>query len=207
MTTYFEYRVSLTDNQKSQLASAIRNKSPLTLRLKHSHLQGSDELMLTKRQIAKIQKSLANGTGSDIKISRTQIRKTVKHGGNLFTSLASLGAKVLPYATKGISKAVRALTTGAASALGEIGLNKIFGKGITIPKRFIPMLPPFAKEFTQAQKDQINRVYQTGGRLQYLTTFQDKLHSFNIQDHRRMRGLLVKQFLKISKITYTASRF
>ena len=46
MTTYFEYGVSLTDNQKSKLASAITNKSPLTLRLKHSHLRGSDELML-----------------------------------------------------------------------------------------------------------------------------------------------------------------
>ena len=31
-----------------------RNKSPLTLRLKHSHLRGLDELKLTKRQIARI---------------------------------------------------------------------------------------------------------------------------------------------------------
>ena len=60
MTTYFEYGVSLTDNQKSKLRSAIRNKSPLTLRLKHSHLRGSHVLMLTKRQIAKIEKSIAN---------------------------------------------------------------------------------------------------------------------------------------------------
>ena len=58
MATYFEYGVSLTDNQKSKLASAIRNNSPLTLRLKHSHLPGSDELMLTERQIAKIKKNL-----------------------------------------------------------------------------------------------------------------------------------------------------
>ena len=58
MTTYFEYGVTLTDGQKSQLASAIINQTPLTLRLKHSHLRGSDELMLTKRQIAKIKKSL-----------------------------------------------------------------------------------------------------------------------------------------------------
>ena len=153
MTTYFEYGVILTDNQKSKIASAILNKSPLTLRLKHSHLRGSDELMLTKRQIAKIEKSIANGTGSDIKITKTQITKSVKHGGNLFTSLASLGAKVLPYAMKGITKVAPALATGATTALGEIGLNKIFGKGmtmpsITIPKRFIPMLPPFAREFT-----------------------------------------------------------
>ena len=29
MTNYFEYGVNLTDNQKSKLDSAIRNKSPL----------------------------------------------------------------------------------------------------------------------------------------------------------------------------------
>ena len=165
MTTYIEYGVTLTDGQKSKLASAILNKSPLTLRLKHSHLRGSDELMLTKRQIAKIKKSITNGTGSDIKITKTQITKSVKHGGNLFTSLASLGARVLPYAVKGILKAVPALATGAATALGELGINKIFGKGITIPIKFIPMLPPFKGEFTKSQRDQISKAYQTGGRL------------------------------------------
>ena len=165
MTSYIEYRVKLTDGQKSKLASAIRNKTALTLRLKHSHLRGSDELMLTKSQINKIKKSLANGTGSDIKISKTQIRKSVKHGGNLFSSLASLGAKVLPYAIKGISKAVPALATGAATALGELGINKIFGKGITIPPEFFPMLPPLVREFTKSQINQINKAYQTGGRL------------------------------------------
>ena len=165
MTTYFEYGVKLTDGQKSKLASAIVNQSPLTLRLKHENLRGSDELMLTKRQINKIEKSLANGTGSDIKISKTQIRKSVKHGGNLFSSLASIGAKVLPYAIKGISKVAPALATGAATALGEIGLNKIFGKGITIPQKFFPFLPPLAREFTESQINQINKAYKSGGRL------------------------------------------
>ena len=165
MTTYIEYGVKLTDGQKSKLASAILNKSPLTLRLKHGHLRGPDELMLTQRQISKIKKSIANGTGSDIKISKTQIRRSVKHGGNLFSSLASLGAKVLPYAIKGVSKVVPALATGAATALGEIGLNKIFGKGITIPPQFFPMLPPLVREFTKSQINQINKAYQTGGRL------------------------------------------
>ena len=165
MTAYIEYGVTLTPNQKTKLSSAIKNKSPLTLRLKHCHLRGSDELMLTLRQITKIKKSLAAGTGSDIKISRTQIRRSVKHGGNLFTSLTSLGAKLLPYAIKGISKVAPALATGAATALGDIGIKKLFGRGITIPKRFFPMLPPFAREFTKAQINQINRAYKTGGRL------------------------------------------
>ena len=168
MTTYIEYGVTLTPNQKSKLMSAIKNKSPLTLRLKHSHLHGSDELMFTRRQIARIKKSLANGTGTDIKISKTQISRSVKHGGNLFTSLASLGARFIPYAIKGVSKVAPALATGAASALGETGLKKLFGKGVpsvTIPKRFLSILPPFAREFTKAQIDQINKVYKTGGRL------------------------------------------
>ena len=53
MTTYIEYGVTLTDGQKSKLISAIRNNTPLTLRLKHSHLRGLDELMLTKKKLLK----------------------------------------------------------------------------------------------------------------------------------------------------------
>ena len=48
MTTYFAYGVNLTDNQKRSLASAMNNRSPLTLRIKHSNLSGNDELMLKK---------------------------------------------------------------------------------------------------------------------------------------------------------------
>ena len=163
--TYIEYGVNLTDNQKLNLASAINNKTPLTLRIKRTNLRGNDELMLTKRQIVKIQKSLSNGTGTNIKISKTQISKLVKHGGNLFTSLASLGAKVLPYAVRGISKAVPALATGAVSALGSLGIDKIFGKGISIPKKYFPMLPYIENALTNSQIDQINKVFKTGGRL------------------------------------------
>ena len=42
---------------------------------------------------------------------------------------------------------------------------------------------------------------------QYFTVFQDKLHSFNIQNYRSTRGHLAKPIQKIFKITYTASRF
>ena len=165
MKSYIEYGVKLSDGQKSKLLSSIQNKSPLTLRLKHSHLQGSDELILTQRQIAKIQKSLANGTGSDIKISKKQISSSVKNGGNLFSSLLRLGSKALPYAVKGISKVAPALATGAASALGDLGIKKLFGKGIPIPKKFFPVLSQVAKELTPAQIEQINKVFKTGGQL------------------------------------------
>ena len=165
MTSYIEYGVTLTDGQKIKLLRAIQKRSAIKLRLKHSHLQGPDELMLTQRQIAKIEKSLANGTGSDINISQTQIRSLVKRGGNLFTSLISLGSKLLPFAIKGVSKVAPAIATGAATALGDIGIKKLFGRGITIPKKFFPFLPPIANEFTKAQIDKINKIFQTGGRL------------------------------------------
>ena len=165
MTSYTEYGVTLTDGQKIKLLRAIQKRSAIKLRLKHSHLQGPDELMLTQRQIAKIEKSLANGTGSDINISQTQIRSLVKRGGKLFTSLISLGSKLLPFAIKGVSKVAPAIATGAATALGDIGIKKLFGRGITIPKKFFPFLPPIANEFTKAQIDQINKIFQTGGRL------------------------------------------
>ena len=165
MTSYIEYGVKLTEGQKSKLASAIKNNSPLTLRIKHGHLRGPDELMLTQTQISKIKKAITNGTGSDIKISKTQIRRSVKHGGNLFTSLASLGARALPYAVKGLSKIAPAFATGAATALGEIGLNKIFGKGITIPKKFFPMLPMIKHELLKPQIDLINKLAQSGKRV------------------------------------------
>ena len=99
-----------------------------------------------------------NGTGADIKISKTQIREVAKQGGSLFSTLASLGAK-------GLSKAVPALATGAVSALGSLGIDKMFGKGINIPKKFFPMLPMIVNELTSPQIDQINRVMQSGGRL------------------------------------------
>ena len=151
MTAHIEYGATLTPNQKSKLASAIRNKSPLTLRLKHSHLRGSDEIMLTGPQTdcQNKKKSLAAGTGTDTKISRTQLRRSVKHGGNLFISLASLGAKLLPYAVRGVLKVAPALATGAASALGEIGINKLFGKGITIPKKIYPNVITFCARVYQ----------------------------------------------------------
>ena len=88
-----------------------------------------------------------------------------KQGGSLFSTLASLGARVLPYAVKGLSKAVPALATGAVSALGSLGIDKIFGKGINIPKKFFPMLPYIVNELTSSQIDQINKTMQTGGRL------------------------------------------
>ena len=156
MTTYLEYHVNLSDGQKENLAKAMKTGSELTLRLKNNQLSGRDELMLTKTQLNKIQKAVANKTGVDIKISKTQIRKSVKHGGSLFSSLAMLGTKALPFVTKAASKTLPALGTGAISALGSLGVDKIFGKGqrggFLIPQNKIDQLINYKDWLTKKQK-------------------------------------------------------
>ena len=165
MTNYFEYGVNLSVGQKENLAKAIQTNSELTLRLKNNQLSGSDELMLTKTQLNKIQKAAASRTGVDLKISKSQIRKVVQ-GGSLFSSLAMLGAKALPFVA---SKALPALATGAVSALGSLGIDKIFGKGMTggflIPQNKIDQLIQHKNLLTKAQKEQILAAVQSGGQL------------------------------------------
>lgn len=82
--------------------------------------------------------------------------------------MASLGAKILPFALKGATKLAPAIATGAATALGDIGIKKLFGGNlpdIDIPYKFIKLLPPYRKEFTKSQRDRVNASYQSGGKL------------------------------------------
>ena len=67
---------------------------------------------------------MSQGTGSDIKISKTEIRKA-----SLWGSLISLGSKLLPMAMPIVKKATAPLVTGALSGLASLGVDKIFGKG------------------------------------------------------------------------------
>ena len=175
-----EYKVNLSQGQKAKLAKAIRDGSALKLRLSKNSLSGNDELLLSPRQIAKLQKAKKNNTGAEISFSKSSIRKSVKHGGSLWTSLFSLGTKALPFVTKGVSKVAPHLATGALSALGSLGIDKIFGsgmqggailpdaivkmlqKGIEIPVKFLVNLINMKEMLTNAQKTLIGKGLQSG---------------------------------------------
>ena len=81
--TYKEHKVNLTEGQKESLAKAYKNKSELTLRLKHNQLDGQFPLMITNTQINAINKAKRNGTGMDLNISKTQMYAQGKNGGFL----------------------------------------------------------------------------------------------------------------------------
>ena len=127
-------------------------------------------LFISKTQINKLKKAKGQGMGSDIKISKTQIRKAVKQGGSLWSSLISLGTRALPYATSALSKAVPALVTGAMSALGSLGIDKFLGKGarqggFLIPQNKIEQLIKYRHFLSAGQKKQILDSLQTWGQL------------------------------------------
>ena len=80
-----------------------------------------------------------------------------------------LGAKALPYATKGMTKVVPALATGALNALGSLGVDKIFKRGqsggFLIPQDKIDKLIQYKDLLTKKQKEQIVSAIHTGGQL------------------------------------------
>ena len=50
MTTYFPYKVNLSEGQKKKLGKAFKANCAITLRLSGNQTSGSDELMLTANQ-------------------------------------------------------------------------------------------------------------------------------------------------------------
>ena len=168
--TYVKYGVKLSTGQKQRLAKALSQKSAVTIRLSKSDLSGNDHLNLTKTQLKRLQKAMKNRTGADLKISRTQIRYLVQEGGSLWSSLINLGMRALPYASRAVSKLGPALATGAAQALGSLGIDKIFGNGIQtggflVPQNKIDQLIKYKDMLTKKQKEQIVSALHTGGQL------------------------------------------
>ena len=117
-----------------------------------------------------------NNSGAEISFSKSSIRKSIKQGGSLWTSLL----KLTPFLTKGVSKVAPHLATGAVSALGSLGIDKIFGKGmqggailpnaivkmlqkgIEVPVKFLVNLINMKEMFTNAQKTLIGKGLQSG---------------------------------------------
>ena len=112
---------------------------------------------------------MSQGTGSDIKISKTQIRKAVRQGGSLWGSLISLRSRLLLMVAPMAKKAVAPLVTGALSGLASLGVDKIFGKGqrggFLIPMDKIAQLVAYKHLLTTGQKKDILKSLQTGNRL------------------------------------------
>ena len=157
MTSYQKFQVILSEGQKEKLRRYFQKKAPMTLRLSHNQLSGGrgDELLLTRTQINKIEKSKRDGTGTDIKISIAQMRK--QSGGNLFSALLPLARTALPQILKtvGLSALTGAVSGGVEKAIKGEGL-------FSVPQNKVDKLIQYKDYLTEAQKKQIVQALQTG---------------------------------------------
>ena len=169
-TKYHSYGVKLSEGQLKKLAKAYSTKSPITLRLSRDELSGSDELMLTKTQLKKIQRAMKNSVGVDIKISKAQIRNAVRHGGSLWSTLAGLSSRVLPMVMPLAKKVASPLFSGAVSGLASLGIDKLFGGAVMIPSSKVNKLIPYKVHLTATQKKNILQALQTGSGMHFKPT-------------------------------------
>ena len=135
MTQCNSLNVKLLNSQLNKLKSAIKDGTELVLRLSSSMIDGSNdkinfphELLITNRQVANLRKVFANYLSTDIKLSKTQISKTIQSGVFLCRLLGPLLKTRLPLmknAIKPLAKSVLiplGLTSAASAA--DVGIHK-----------------------------------------------------------------------------------
>jgi len=76
----------------------------LSVRLAQENLSGNDAMLLTKRQVNKIEKvkQLERG-GMDLQLSQAQIKKNLQKPGGFLPMLAGLAGSALPMIAKTIA--------------------------------------------------------------------------------------------------------
>ena len=88
----------------------------------------------------------------DLKISKTQVRKVVRHGGSLW----SLSLKMAPLVMPPAKKATGPIVNRALGGLSSLRVNKLFGNGIQtdgclIPHNRLGMMPQYRDYPTDLQ--------------------------------------------------------
>ena len=141
MTQYNSLNVKLSNSQLNKLKSAIKNETEAVLRLS-SNMSGDNEtnfphkLLFTNRQVPNLCKAFADKLSTDIKLSKTQVSKTIQSGGFLVRLLGSLLKTGLPLMKNVIKPLAKSFSvplglTAAASAADAGIHNKILGSGTT----------------------------------------------------------------------------
>ena len=131
--------VKLIDTQLKKLKTAVENKIATTLTVNLKMFNGNDlphELLLTKRQKAKLKNSFNSNMSTDLKLSKAQISKIIHSGwflGRLLGPLLKPRLPLIKNVIKLLAKSVLiplGLTAAASAADAEIH-KKILRSGTT----------------------------------------------------------------------------
>ena len=102
MVEYSKVDCKLTNVQLNKFKKAVKSNEGVTLRLgirnfnkdEHPH-----ELLLTTRQNTKLRNAVNKNSATDIKLSKTQIKKLIQSGGFLGKLLSKLAGPLMKVAT------------------------------------------------------------------------------------------------------------
>ena len=136
MVEYSEINCKLTNVQLNKLKKAVKSNEGATLRLGIKHFNKDEhlhELLLTTRQNTKLRNAINNNSATDIKLSKTQIKKIIQSGGFLGKLLSKLAGPLMNVALA-LAKNVLALLglTAAMSAIDASMQKKIHGSGVKL---------------------------------------------------------------------------
>ena len=127
---YTSTKVIVFDDQHDKLKNAIAHYKPITIKLDLGHSGGEHTLLLTRGQIAKIERSRLIGNGKlTIHLSKSQVKANVEHEGGFLGMLAGLAARALPLilgglATGLVSGAVEGVVGGDGLYLDKFGQDR-----------------------------------------------------------------------------------
>ena len=138
MTRYNSLNEKLLNSQFNSLKSVIKNETEADLRLSSNVIGNADDetnfphkLLLTDRQVAKLHKAFANGSPTDIMLSKSQLSKMIQPGdffGKLLGPLLKTGLRLIKTVIEPLAESViipLGLTAAAAAAAADAGIHKI----------------------------------------------------------------------------------
>ena len=136
MVEYSEVNCKLTNVQLNKLKKAVKSNEGATLRLGIKNFnkdERSHELLLTTRQNTKLRDAINNNLTTDIKLSKTQIKKLIQSGGFLGKLLRKLAGPLMKVALPLAKNVLAPLGLTAAMSAIDGGIQKkIRGSGVKL---------------------------------------------------------------------------
>ena len=136
MVEYSKINLKLTNLQLNKLKKAVKSNEGLTLRLSTKNFNKDEvphELLSTTGQNTKLRNALNNNLATDIKLSKSQIKKLIPSGGFLGKLLSKLAGPLMKVAMPLAKNVLAPLgLTAAMSAIDGSIQKKIHGSGIKL---------------------------------------------------------------------------
>ena len=98
MVEYTRIDTKLSNLQLNKLKKTTKNNEGVTLRIGIKNFNTEDlprELLLTTRQTTKLRNEINNNMSTDIKLSKTQIKKIIQSGGFLGSLLSKIAGPLM----------------------------------------------------------------------------------------------------------------